>query len=372
MGAYTRRRFIAQGGATATAVAAGTVIAGRSEIGHAQGAQKKLGWALCGLGGLSENQIAPALQNAQFSRLAGVITDTPSKATKWKEKYGLRDNAIFTYDTMAKLAGNRDIDVVYIVTPNALHAQQAALAFKAGKHVFCEKPMEISVERCQKMIDDAKAASRKLGVAYRCQYDPNHLECIRLARTKELGDIRFVEASFTVSIGDPGQWRLKRALSGGGALFDVGIYALQAARYLTGEEPIEVTALEGKTNAAKYAEVDESMLWQMRFPSGVIASCSTSYEAGLSSRLRVHTNKGWFGLDPAFGYRGNRGMRSDGKEIALPAPDLFGAEMDDFSRCILENRQSKVSGEEGLRDVKIMTAIYEAARTGRSVKVSVG
>lgn len=366
----TRRSFIVQGGAAATALAAAPLLLGRSDESPAQGAPRKLGWALCGLGGLSENQIAPALQNAQLSRLAGVITDTPAKAGRWKEKYGLRDNAIFTYDTMAKLAENPDIDVVYIVTPNALHGEQAALAFKAGKHVFCEKPMEVTVERCRKMIDDAKAANRKLGVAYRCQYDPNHLECVRIARTKELGDLRLVEASFTVSIGAPGQWRLKRALSGGGALFDVGIYALQAARYITGEEPVEVSALEGKTDAAKYAEVDESMFWQMRFPSGVIASCSTSYEAGLSSRIRAHTNRGWFGLDPAFGYRGNRGMRSDGKEIALPAPDLFGAEMDDFSRCIFENRQSKVSGEEGLRDVKIMMAIYEAARTGRTVKLT--
>lgn len=371
MGTHTRRGFIVQGGAAATALAAAPLLVGAGNAGYAQGAQRKLGWAICGLGSLSEHQIAPALQKTQFSRLAGVITDTPAKAAKWKEKHGLRDDAIFTYDTMAKLAENRDIDVVYIVTPNALHADQAALAFRAGKHVFCEKPMEVSVGRCQKMIDDAKAANRKLGVAYRCQYDPNHLECIRLARSKELGDIRFVEASFTVNIGGPDQWRLKRALSGGGALVDVGIYALQAARYLTGEEPIEVTALEGRTNAAKYAEVDESMIWQMRFPSGVIASCSTSYEAGLSSRFRVHTSRGWFGLDPAFGYTGNRGMRSDGKEIALPAPDLFGAEMDDFSRCIIENRQSKVSGEEGLRDVKIMTAIYQAARSGRAVKVSV-
>jgi predicted dehydrogenase len=370
MSSQTRRRFITHTGAVATAVAAAPLLGTRTSGALAQGSQKKLGWALCGLGGLSENQIAPALQNAQFSRLAGVITDTPAKASKWKEKYGLADSAIFTYDTMSRLAQNKDIDVVYIVTPNALHAEQAALAFRAGKNVFCEKPMEVSVERCQQMIDGAKAANRKLGVAYRCQYDPNHLECVRIARSKELGDLKFLEANFAVSIGDPGQWRLKRALSGGGALFDVGIYALQATRYLTGEEPIEVTAVEGKTNPAKYAEVDESMLWQMRFPSGVIASCSTSYEAGYASRFRVHTSKGWFGLDPAFGYRGNRGVRSDGKEINLPTPDLFGAEMDDFSRCIIENRQSKVAGEEGLRDVKIMLAIYEAARTGRAVKLA--
>ena len=364
MSTKTRRDFIAQ------SAALGGVLAAAPGFTLAQSPKKKLGWALCGLGGLSENQIAPALQKASLSHLAGVITDTPAKAGKWKSRYGLKDSAIFTYDTMHKLADNPDIDVIYIVTPNALHADQAAAAFKAGKHVFCEKPMEISVERCQKMIDDAKAANRKLAVAYRCQYDPNNLECIRIARAKEFGDIKIVEATFNVSIGAPGQWRLQRALSGGGALMDVGIYALQAARYFTGEEPIEVTALEGKTKPQKYAEVDESMIWQMRFPSGAIANCSSSYETGLGTHFRVYAEKGWFGLDPAFLYSGNRGMRSDRKEINLPAEDLFMLEMDDFSRCILENRPSKVSDEEGLRDVRIMMAIYEAARTGRAVKLS--
>jgi predicted dehydrogenase len=363
MSTHTRRDFIAQSALLTGALAANPILT------LAQANKKKLGWALCGLGGLSENQIAPALQKAAFSRLAGVITDTPSKASKWKSKYGLKDSDIFTYDTMHKLADNPDIDVIYIVTPNALHADQAAAAFKAGKHVFCEKPMEISVERCEKMINDATAANRKLAVAYRCQYDPNNLECIRIARAREFGDIKIVEATFNVSIGAPGQWRLKRALSGGGALMDVGIYALQAARYLTGEEPIEVTALEGKTKPQKYAEVDESMIWQMRFPGGAIANCSSSYETALGTHFRVYAEKGWFGLDPAFLYSGNRGMRSDRKEINLPADDLFKLEMDDFSRCILENRESKVSGEEGLRDVRVMIAIYEAARTGRSVKL---
>lgn len=363
MSTHTRRDFIAQSAILGSALAAAPGFT------LAQSARKKLGWAICGLGGLSENQIAPALQKASLSRLAGIITDTPAKASKWKSKYGLKDSAIFTYDRMHELADNSDIDVVYIVTPNALHADQAAAAFEAGKHVFCEKPMEVSVERCQKMIHDAKAAGRKLAVAYRCQYDPNNLECIRIARAKEFGDIKIVEATFNVSIGDPSQWRLKRALSGGGALMDVGIYALQAARYLTGEEPIEVTALEGKTKPKKYAEVDESMLWQMRFPSGAVANCSSSYETGLGTHFRVYAEKGWFGLDPAFLYSGNRGMRSDRKEIDLPADDLFMLEMDDFSSSILENRASKVSGEEGLRDVRIMMAIYEAARTGRSVKL---
>ncbi len=366
MSTESRRRFVVQ----AAAVAAAPFISTRVTRALAQGSRKKIGFALCGLGSLSENQIAPALQKTEHCRLAGVITDTAAKAQKWKEKYRLPDRSIYTYDTMAKMADNPDIDVVYIVTPNALHAEQTAAAAKAGKHVFCEKPMEVSVARAQQMIDACKAAKRKLAVAYRCQFDPNHLECIRVARAKEFGGVRLIEAGFGFPIGDPGQWRLKRALSGGGALMDVGIYALQATRYLTGEEPVAVTALEAKTDPVKFAEVDETITWQSRFPSGALASCTTTYEAAFINRFRVHAERGWFGLDPAFSYSGNRGLRSDGKEIALPAPDLFAAEMDDFARCILEDRESKISGEEGLRDVKIMMAIYESAKTGRAVALS--
>jgi predicted dehydrogenase len=363
----SRRRFIAS---TAAAAVAAPFISTRVTRALAQGSRRRLGFALCGLGGLSENQIAPALQKTEHCRLAGIVTDTAEKARKWQAQYGIPDRSVYTYDTMSRMADNRDIDVVYIVTPNSLHAEQTLAAAKAGKHVYCEKPMEVSVEKCQQMIDACKAANRKLGIAYRCQFDPNHLECIRLARSREFGDMRFIEAGFNVPIGPPGQWRLKRALSGGGALMDVGIYALQATRYLSGEEPVQVTAIEQKTDPVKFAEVDQSMLWQMRFPSGVLASCTTSYDTGLSGYFRVNAQKGWFGLEPAFYYSGNRGRRSDGKEIALPAPDLFAAQMDDFARCILEDKPSKVAGEEGLRDVKIMMAIYEAARTGRAVNLT--
>jgi predicted dehydrogenase len=363
----SRRRFMAH---TAAAVAA-PFISTRVTRALAETSRPRLGWALCGLGGLSENQIAPALAKSEHCRLAGVITDSPEKARKWQTQYRIPDRSVYTYDNMSKLADNKDIDVVYIVTPNALHAEQTLAAAKAGKHVYCEKPMEVSTDKCQQMIDACKTAKRKLGIAYRCQFDPNHLECIRLARTKEFGDLRFIEASFNVSVGDPQQWRLKRALAGGGALMDVGIYALQATRYLSGEEPVQITAFEQKTDPVKFAEVDQSMLWQMRFPSGVLASCTTSYDTGVGAYFRVNAQRGWFGLDPAFFYSGNKGRRSDGKEIALPAPDLFAAQMDDFARCILEDRASKVSGEEGMRDVKIMMAIYEAARTGRAVTLTV-
>jgi predicted dehydrogenase len=181
--------------------------------------------------------------------------------------------------------------------------------------------------------------------------------------------VKLIEASFGFRIGDPNQWRLKHDLAGGGALMDVGIYALQGARYVSGEEPIEVFATETKTDKTKFKEVDESILWSMRFPSGLMANCGTTYLVGGMNRLFAGAESGWFQLDPAYSYGGLKGKTSKG-ELDFPQVDHFAAEMDDFASCILNSRPSRVPGEEGLRDVKIMTAIYESIRRGRPVKLS--
>ena len=357
-----RRTFIAQ----AAAIAAAPCISTSVTRALAAASQKKLGFALCGLDSLSSQQIAPALQKTTHCRLSAIITDTPAKATDWKTRYNIADRNIYSYDTMHRIADNPDIDVVYIVTPNALHLDNALAAAKAGKHVLCEKPLEISVERCQKMIDALKAANRLLGVAYRCQFEPHHLECMRIARTREFGALKLIDAYFGYNT-PPNVWRLKRELAGGGPLMDVGVYALQATRYLTGEEPVSVSATTTQGDPTRFSEVEESVLWQARFPSGAVSNCGASYNAAPAGYFRALAEHGWFGLDPAFNYDGIRGMRSDGKAIEFPATDQFAVEMDDFAQCILEKKPSKVSGEEGLRDVKIMTAIYESARTGRTV-----
>lgn len=349
-------------------IAAAAPFAGAGAL--AQTPKKKLGVALCGLGGLATNQIAPALEKTQHCRLAGIVTGSPEKAKQWQAKYGIPDRSVYSYDTMERMADNPDIDIVYVVTPNALHRDHTLAAAKAGKHVFCEKPMEISVERCQEMIDACKKADRMLGIAYRCQTEPHNVECMRIAREKELGTIKVIEGCFGITVGKPDQWRLKHALSGGGALMDVGIYVLQATRYLTGEEPVLVTAVETKTDPKKFAEVDETMAWTATFPSGVVAYCAASFNTALASRFRAQTERGWFGLDPAFNYGGIAGSRSDGKPLEFPQVDQFGTEIDEFARCILENKPTKVSGEEGMQDVKLLTAIYEAARTGRAVRTA--
>jgi predicted dehydrogenase len=360
-----RRKFIAQ----TAAFAAAPFISTRVTRALAAQSGKKLGFALCGLGELSEQQIAPALQVTEHCRLAGVITETPAKAGAWRSRYNIPARSIYTYDMMHRMADNADIDVVYIVTPNALHLDHASAAARAGKHVFCEKPMEVSVERCQKMIDAVRGANRMLAVAYRCQFEPHHLECIRIARGREFGALKVIDAYFGFHI-EPSGWRLKHALSGGGSLLDVGVYALQVTRYLTGEEPIWVSGITTSSDPVRFSEVEESVLWQARFPGGAISHCGASYNSAPVGYFRAVAERGWFALDPAFNYQGIHGARSDGKAIDYRPINQFAAEMDDFARCILEKTPSRVSGEEGLRDVRIMMAIYESARTGRPVELT--
>jgi predicted dehydrogenase len=331
---------------------------------------RKLGFALVGLGGLSTGQLAPALQQTQYCRLAAIVTGTPSKIPVWKARYNIPDKNVYNYDTMEQMADNPDIDVVYVVTPNALHAEHTIKAAKAGKHVICEKPMEATPEKCQQMIDAVKQAGRKLAVGYRCQFDPNHLECRRLATEKVFGELKMIEAGFSRPI-SANEWRMKKALSGGGPLVDVGIYALQTCRFVSALEPVEVIAKFGPvTDPDKFKEVEESIEWEMTFPGGLKTKCRTNYERPDANGFTVTAERGTFGLNPAYGYSYVRGTRSDGQPLNLPEINEFAAEMDDFAQCIMNNKPSKVSGEEGLRDVKIITAIYESARTGQPVKLS--
>jgi predicted dehydrogenase len=332
--------------------------------------ERKLGFALVGLGSLSTNQIAPALQKTSKCRLAGIVTGTPAKAAQWKAKYGIADKSIYDYGTMERMADNPDIDVVYVVTPNALHARDTIKAARAGKHVLCEKPMEVSTEACQRMVDACKRANRQLAIGYRCRFEPHHLEMLRIAKEKELGEVRLIESGFGFSIGDPTQWRLKHALAGGGPLMDVGIYSIQSAEMIAGAYPVAVSAMTTKTDPVKFREVEESMTYELKFPNGIAASCTTTYKVNGFNRTTAYGDRGSFGLTPAFNYDGIRGWRSDGKTLNAPELDQFATEMDDFADCIISGRKTSVPGEMGLRDVRTMMALYEAARTGRTVRIA--
>ena len=363
----TRRKFVRR--ATITAMSFPFVSLLASAARAAEGEPRKLGFALVGLGGLSTGQLAPALQKTKYCRLAAIVTGTPSKIPVWKDRYKIPEKNVYSYDTMEQMADNPDIDVVYVVTPNALHAEHTIKAAKAGKHVLCEKPMEVTVEKCQQMIDAVKKSDRMLAIGYRCQFDPNHLECRRLATEKVFGELKTIEAAFGRPI-TANEWRVKKDLAGGGPLMDVGIYALQSCRFTSAREPVEVTAGFGPvTEPDKFKEVEQSVEWELTFPGGLKTKCRTNYERAGDNAFTVTAERGTFGLNPAYNYNFARGTRSDGGSINLPSINQFAAEMDDFAQCIMNKKASKVSGEEGLRDVRIMMAIYESARTGKSVKL---
>ena len=362
----SRRRFLS----TAATLAAASQIAPHS---FAADSGKKLGYALVGLGRLSTNQIAPALQKTKNCRLAGIVTGSPEKAAAWQKKYGISEKSTYNYRNFDSIVDNPEIDVVYVVLPNSMHEEFTIRAARAGKHVLCEKPMSVSVPEAKQMISECEKANVKLAVGYRCQFEPHHQECMRLAREKTFGQIRQIDAAFgfrfgDYPLGDLRRWRLEMEYAGGGALMDVGVYALQACRYLTGEEPVSVMAREIKTDPEKFAEVDETILWSMEFPSGVVANCSTTYKFSGMNSFTAFADKGKFGMGPAFGYGGNKGFAKN-EVIEKPQIDQFAAEMDDFCDVIRKDGTSIVSGEEGLRDMLVLDAIYKSAASKKSVKV---
>jgi predicted dehydrogenase len=330
---------------------------------------KKLGWALVGIGKLTQGQIIPAFANCQKSKLVALVTGHPDKAKPYLEKFGIKPESIYSYETYEKMADNPDIDCVYNVLPNGMHAEYTIRALKAGKHVLCEKPMANSPEECQQMIDAAKAAGKKLMIAYRVHFEPHNLKVIEICRNPgPLGKLRFINTEHTFKIG-AGAWRLNKKMAGGGSLVDVGIYGLNATRYLTGEEPVSVTAqiLENPSDP-RFVEVEEGLVWTMKFPSGVLATCTTSYNARNNNHHRLIFENGMIDMDPATGYHGIKVRAQD--PIAFPDMDQFAAEMDHLSECVMQNKEPQAPGEEGLRDMKIMAAIYEAGRTGKAVSLA--
>lgn len=358
-----RRQFVQ----TVSAGLAAGMAAGGYFSSSSHGADaKKLGWALVGLGGLSTNQIAPGLLNSEHCKLTAIVTGTPSKEKVWADKYGVGADHIYNYKTFDKIANDDTVDVIYIVLPNSMHCEYVKRAAKAGKHVFCEKPMANSSQECREMIAACKTAQKHLGIGYRCQFEPHNVACVDFAQNKAFGDVKYIDAGFGFKIGDPKQWRLRKDLAGGGALMDVGIYALQACRCLTNEEPIEIFAQETKTDKVKFAEVDESINWSMKFASGILANCSTSYNYNGVNRYRAYADNGEFGLDPAYSYEGIQGSSSKG-QIEAPKTDQFAVEMDAFAKTIKTGEPNRVPGEEGLLDLLAIEAIYKSIASGKSV-----
>jgi len=328
---------------------------------------RKLGVALVGLGTYSEEQLGPALKVTEHCHLTGIVTSHSNKAEKWKKEYNLSPGNIYTYDNFDEVRNNNEIDIVYVVLPNSLHADFVRRAAAAGKHIICERPMDVSVEKCEQMIAACEKAGVLLSIGYRLHFEPHNLAVMQLHKTGKYGKIKRIIAEHGQEVPD-NVWRINKELAGGGPLMDMGIYCVQGAIYAAGEDPIAVKAKEGiKIKPEKFIGVEESLFWTMEFASGIIAECKTSYSE-TQNCLRVECENGWMELQPAFGYSGIKGKCSDG-ELNYPEINQQAVQMDDFAVCVKENKKSRVPGEMGLRDVKILNAIYQSMHSGERVEL---
>jgi glucose-fructose oxidoreductase len=356
-----RRRFIKQ-----VILGAAALSLPRSNI-LGRPVKDRLGVALVGLGQYSTDLLAPALQRTKYCYLAGIVTGTPAKAEQWQRRYGIPDRNIYDYQSMDRIADNPDIDVVYIVLPNALHAEYSIRAANAGKQVWCEKPLALTVKECEAMLKACRDNKVKLAIGYRMQHEPNTREVIRFGKERTYGPVKSISAAAGFYYNRTDHWRQKKIM-GGGAMYDMGVYPLQAARYCSGEEPIAVTARQSTSRLEVFKDVDETMTFALEFASGIKAHCKTSFGTGMNT-LRVNCEKGWYQLEPFQRYSGIRGSTSDGKTLDAVLDSQQARQMDDDALAILRKQPLLVSGEEGLRDIRVVEAVFLSAKTGRRIAI---
>jgi predicted dehydrogenase len=339
---------------------------------------QRIGYAIVGLGRLSLNQILPAFARSEYCKPVAFVSGDRTKALKIAGQYGIRESSIYDYANYERLADNPEVQAIYIVLPNGLHEEYVIRGSKLKKHILCEKPMSVGSEQAKRMIAACAATNTKLMIAYRQQYEPNNKLLQQMVKDGKLGRLRGFISSNSQQEGDPTQWRSNLKLSGGGCLPDVGLYCINACRFLSGEEPSEVSATIWRPkDDPRFREIEASCSFTLRFPSGYIATCTSSYDVHKSQFFRMEGDKAWAELSPAYAYHGNKlkvSRLEEGREVEsapqLEEKDQFALEMDHFAQCILQNLQPHTPGEEGLRDHQIIEAIYEAGRTGRTIKIS--
>ncbi|AUW59627.1 glucose-fructose oxidoreductase [Sphingobium sp. SCG-1] len=352
----------------------GALAIGSGVPGRAVAAPRKIGYAIVGLGSYATRQIMPNFAGCEHARLVALVSGTPAKLEQYGAEYGIPATHRYSYANYDRIRDNSDIDVVYVVLPNSLHAEYSIRAARAGKHVMCEKPMAISVAECEAMIAACREAGTKLMIGYRSRFEPYNRLAIDLARRAHVGPTRFITAEHGFPI-KPGQWRLDRPLSGGGSMMDIGIYSLNAARYLAGEEPVEVTAVETTDRSdPRFKTVEDRLSFVLRFPSGIQATCLSSYSSAHNS-YRVIGTQGWIDMEPATPYEGqSMRIRKDGVVAprTLPASpkNQFAGQLDHLAECIIGNTTPIVSGAEGLADLRVIEAIYRSASEHRAVTIN--
>ena len=364
-----RRKVIGGIGGAAIAAVAGAQLVGNRN-------RRRLGYAIVGLGYYATRMIMPQFAKCTNARLTALVSGTPAKLLKYGAEYNVPARSRYSYAQFDSIRDNPDVDIVYVVLPNSMHAEYTIRAARAGKHVLCEKPMAVSSAECDAMIAACRAAGRKLMIGYRSHFQPHNIHAMRLAREGAIGKRRFVQSEHGFPVGDPKQWRLHRALSGGGSMMDIGIYSVQALRYMAGEEPISVTATENTDrNDPRFREVEDRIAWSFLYPSGLIGQGLSSYSSN-HNHIRLTGDNGWIDLEPGTGYDGHhmrvrRGWDEPSDVTPPPGPgaNQFAAQLDHLAISILENREPMVGGAEGRQDIRLIEAIYRAAKEGRTISL---
>ena len=322
--------------------------------------KEKLGVALVGLGYYSTDLLAPALQLTQHCSLAGLVSGSPDKVKRWQQQYKIPEKNCYDYKSFASIANNSAIDVIYIVLPPSMHAEYVIKAANAGKHVWCEKPMAVTSAECRSMIDSCAKNKVKLSIGYRMHHEPNTQRIIQFRKEKKYGDILNVSAAAGYFDSRTDHWKQKKEM-GGGSMYDMGVYPLNATRYVTGEEPIAVTAQQSTTRPEIYKEVDETMQFRLEFPGGIIADCRTSFGENMNT-LNVKCNKGGYKLEPFQQYSGINGITTDGIKLNATIPNQQAKQMDEDALAIINNTPVLVPGEEGWKDIVVVEAIYRSVK----------
>jgi glucose-fructose oxidoreductase len=342
----------------------------RTASGKAATRRRVIRYAVVGLGHIAQAAVLPAFAHARRnSRLAALVSSEQKKLMSLGRRYAV--DRLCSYDEIDALFASGEIDAVYIALPNNMHKDFTIRAAHAGLHVLCEKPMAVTARDCEQMIRVTEKANVRLMIAYRLHFERANLEAIQLARSGKLGDLRFFSSDFSMQVSDD-NIRLKREL-GGGPLFDIGVYCINAARYCLSEDPIEVWATATRSRDPRFREIDETVIGVMRFKDERVASFTCSFGAADRSTYSLTGTRGSVTLDPAYeyaeglSYRLKIGERERHKEITKR--DQFAAELSYFSDCILNNKRPEPSGEEGLADVRIIEGMLRSINSGRWVPI---
>ncbi len=325
---------------------------------------------MVGLGHIAQTAVLPGMTRAKGSKVAALVSDDPIKLKALARRY--RVNLTVGYDEFDALLASGDIDAVYIALPNDLHYQYSVRALRAGIHVLVEKPMAVTELQCREMIDAARGGQALLMVAYRLHFERANLHAVALAQERKLGNLRFFHSTFSMQV-TKGDIRTRAATNGGGPLYDLGVYCINAARSLFQVEPLEVSAVAARSNDERFTESDEMVSAILSFPGNRLASFTASFGAANTAAYDLVGTLGSLRLDPAFESREEICQRITikGKTSirTQPVGDQFAAEIDYFSRCIQEGREPEPSGTEGLADVRVVEAIIESIRSHRPVAI---